>query len=341
MNVDVYYLKARSPFHFGVGGGGVGEVSPWPHADTLFAALCLELQALYGTAVLRDFLSPFRDKQPPLLLSSAFPYAAGKEGKIRFYPRPFLRRLYDKEGSDPKAAKKFKKIQLISEQIFTDWVSGEDLTDHWHEENLLQDGHLWVTQAEQAAIEHESIWKEAVTPRVTLDRAASQSQIFQSKRVRFAKDCGLWLAIRWLDEKWREKVETALCSLGDAGIGGERSAGHGQFELEKGGQISLPAGDGGLVTTLSPYCPADQAEMAQTLTEDARYSLMTRRGWLGSLTGLSLRHKSVRMLAEGAVFAGQEDGVYGRLVDVTPKPFNEHAVYRYGFAFPVGVAQHE
>ncbi|RMG89526.1 MAG: hypothetical protein D6706_21215, partial [Chloroflexi bacterium] len=134
---------------------------------------------------------------------------------------------------------------------------------------------------------------------------------------------------------------TALCSLGDAGIGGERSAGHGQFELEKGGQISLPDGNGGLVTTLSPYCPADEAEMAQTLREDARYSLMTRRGWLGALAGLSLRHKSVRMLAEGAVFAGQEDGVYGRLVNVTPKPFNEHSVYRYGFAFPVGVAQHE
>ncbi len=346
MNAEVYHLEARGPFHFGEGGVGVESARLWPRADTLFAALCLELQTLYGADTLEEFLELFLANNPPLLLSSAFPYAAGKGGPVRFYPRPLLPRpgRPDDLETDLKKAKRFKKVQLVSERIFLDWIDGRSLEEYRREENVRSKEKVWLTEAEGEALadeENTPFWKMTAVPRVTLDRAASLSQIFQSGRVFFRRGGGFWLAVRWLDETWREKVETALHSLGDAGIGGERSAGHGQFNLV-GGAEKLPWPDtGGAVVTLAPYCPAKAEWAAGVLGEEARYTAVTRRGWLSSPHNHSLRHKTVWMLGEGSVFAGNGRSVYGRLVDVTPKPFETHHVYRYGFAFPVGVSGHE
>jgi len=53
----------------------------------------------------------------------------------------------------------------------------------------------------------------------------------------------------------------------------------------------------------------------------------------------NLRRKTVRMLGEGAVLhALPERAGYGALADATPDAFSAHRVYRYGLAFPVGLA---
>jgi len=353
MNAVAYHLEARSPFHFGVRGVGVEATGVLAHADTLFAALCLSLRELKGPQRLTEFLETFPtedqpDRHPPLLLSSAFPYGqTDGSAVVRLYPRPHSRPAgVEVWAQEPEQRKMLKRVVFVSEVLFWAWMRGESLADHFAEENLLHDGEVWLTGKERATLEGKMppgeelcLWKVEEAPRVTLDRASQASQIYQVGRAHFQAGGGLWFAIHWLDEGWRPEIEAALRVLGDVGIGGERSAGHGQFVLHKPLSLDLPDGMGPLRVTLSPYHPTRAEVQAGALAGDeVSYRLLARRGWLGSPEGGGYRHRAVRMLAEGSVFrAGDGEGeVFGDLVDVTPAGFLAHPVYRYGLAFAIG-----
>jgi CRISPR-associated protein Csm4 len=361
MNSTIYYLEANGPFHFGEAGVGVEASRLWPRADTLFAALCLELRSLYGEMTLTEFLNAFPttanpEAAPPILLSSAFPYLSLGDQRLRLYPRPMLTLVpgkQDTDESDGQTGKTFRKVALVSEPLFAMWLRGEGARREQLPENVLQNSVVWVTTAERQPILttlkemrldkewREAFWHEEPVPRVTLDRATSSSQIYHSGRVQFVAGSGLWLAVRWLDENWRDKVETAFTSLGDAGIGGERSAGYGQFKLILAAGEALPVISGQSQITLSPYHPTEVEVQAGVLNKPASYQLILRRGWLGSPENGALRHQTVRMLAEGSHFLGNGRSHFGDLVNVTPAGFTKHPVYRYGLAFPIGVARDE
>jgi len=187
------------------------------------------------------------------------------------------------------------------------------------------------------------IWERSDVPRVTVDRSTSQSMVYQAGQVRFNQGCGLCFLIEWLDEKKRPLVEEALLALGDEGIGGERSAGHGQFTLLPAVPLTLRTrAESGTFLTLSLYHPTER-EVKDMLDQGVGYGLVNRRGWMASPDEMARRRKMVRMLSEGSVLraiAGQTS--YGDLTDVTPEKTEEweppHKVYRYGLAFPVGLA---
>jgi CRISPR-associated protein Csm4 len=359
MNTVAYHLRARSPFHFGVRGVGVEATEVIAHADTLFAALCLGLRELAGTERLAEFLNAFPtterpEQRPPLRLSSAFPLIQLGQGKLlRLYPKPALPppELEKTQEDDPKRRKLFKKINFVSETIFLAWIEGNSLADHYDDEQkpcVLQEGQVWVEKEAWSDLiakkraEEIHFWKTERMTRVTLDRATHASQVYDAQRVHFSEGCGLWFAIRWLDETWRDVLEDVLHTLQDAGIGGERSAGHGQFKLHQSSMDKLPDNSGPLRMTLSVYHPTKkEVENGVLNGNEVSYQLLTRRGWLGSPEGGGLRHQAVRMLAEGSVFRANGNTIYGDLVDVTPPAFkaypNWHPVYRYGLAFPIGV----
>lgn len=354
MNSTVYYLRAKGPFHFGEAGVGVETSRLWPRADTLFAALCLELRGLYGENELKKFLDAFPSSDnpngtPPLLLSSAFPYLAVGDHRLRFYPRPLFPFAVTGKSDDGAGQKdkSFKKFALVSESLFTAWLRGDDISREQQVANFLQNKSTWVTTAERQQIlsvreekKLDNLWQEEPVPRVTIDRATSSSQIYHSGRARFALGSGLWLAVRWQDEYWRDRVQNALVSLGDAGIGGERSAGYGQFTLHPADGELLPSTGGNRQLTLATYHPTEAEVQGGVLGKKASYSLLLRRGWLGSPENGSLRHQTVRMLAEGSCFVGNGRSHYGDLINVTP-PGSPHPVYRYGLAFPIGVVPYD
>jgi len=137
--------------------------------------------------------------------------------------------------------------------------------------------------------------------------------------------------------------------LGDSGIGGERSAGYGQFDLE-GPADFVGFGIQGLGErwlTLATYHPRpDEVGKDGVLGKGCSYKLLIRRGWVASPEGMSLRRPLVRMLGEGSVLhhpKAEERESYGDLADVTPEVMDPaeggtgHKVWRYGIAFPVPV----
>ncbi len=331
MQTQVFYLEARSPFHFGERGVGLEATSVVAHADTLFSALCATCRELYGVDTLSTMLAAFQE-EPPFLLSSGFPYINTGSGMVRFYPRP----LDNPPGADPgdqEVRKQTKKVKWVSENIFKRWISAEAVHDDF---KPLHEGEVWVSKEEASAIDETAVlWETGDVPRVTVDRSTSASQIYRAGRVYFAPGNGLWIAFCWLNDGWQPSIEECLHVLSDAGVGGERSAGHGQFKVAGNEWVDMPEPTGRFVT-LSPYWPQPE-ETATALGSGAAYKLLVRRGWMGSPDGSALRRKAVRMVEEGSVLNWAGGRTAGGLAWVTPDVFTVHEVYRYGYAFPVGM----
>jgi CRISPR-associated protein Csm4 len=371
MNATAYHLEARAPFHFGLRGVGIEATAVHAPSDTLFSALCHAVRLQFGATVLEEFLNTYTTGDPALVLSSAFPYVPVRREEevdgwqpsepfdpaqaVRFFPCP----PEPPPGvpDDPDQRKQVKDIKWLSESIFRAWVSGEDLAAHFEEDNLVQGGRVWLTKQERKLVagwrdeETDGIrfWSVGEVPRVTVDRRASTSQVYQAGRVWFQPGGGLWALMHWR-EGWQARGELALQVLGDAGMGGERSAGHGQFRVH--GPHSLPPlpepQPGERFVALSLYYPT-RDELAGVLgSDDVRYQLRMRRGWMASpdaaqspdgrtVHGGGLRRKAVHMFAEGSLLrwpGGQTS--LGTLADVTPQVFTAHTVWRYGLVFPVG-----
>ena len=384
MDAMMYHLEARAPFHFGLRGVGIEATAVHGPSDTLFSALCHTIREQFGLATLRDFLAGYPSPNPPLVLSSAFPYVLIRREEevegwkppkpfdpgqvVRFFPRP----LEPPPGVPdvPEERKRVKRIAWVSECIFRAWITAQSkfLFQEWIKEmaisgqkveypNLLHGGRVWLTMEERELVagwrdeETDAIrlWAVGDVPRVTVDRRASTSTVYQAGRVWFPPGGGLWLLMRWRED-WQERGELALQVLGDAGVGGERSAGHGQFRLHGPHVLSgLPdPTPGERFLTLSLYYPTE-TELADVLDgEGINYRFQVRRGWMASpdesrdakgnvVRGRALRRKAVRMFAEGSILRWPDgQAVLGDLADVTPDAFKTHKVYRYGLAWAVG-----
>ncbi len=363
-----YRLLPRGPFHFGERGVGMEVTGIAMHADSLFAALCLALRDLYGPKWLEEaFLSAFptakRDAAPPFRLTSLFPFV----GDVFFLPRPLVRPRWPGLETEMQWRKK-AKAAYVSESVFDYLTAGRALdekvlpADDKEVEMFFIQG-TWLSRDDYdrvAGFENYRgrirFWEKEEAPRVTVDRRSSASAYYLTGRLVFHQRrgdeqvAGLYFLVEWLNggDELRERVEAGLRALSDTGIGGERSAGYGQFDLAVDDvQPRLPdATQSPFFTTLAPYYPRPNEVGAEggVLGRSAAYDLLLRRGWMSSPDASNLRRKLVRLVGEGAVLhALPGRASYGALADATPDIFDPeqkqrgHKVYRYGLAFPIGL----
>ena len=346
-----YYLnpKPGAGFHFGL--RGLGEEKSGPHcpSDTFFSALITMLAEVEGPRAVEAFAAPFEDGQPPFLLTSIFPRA----GDLPLLPMPFIRvNLTEKPGQ----RKLLKRLRYVSPLIFRRILNGKSLdaytSDGYGQGAFLQNGKVWIAVKEIAKLpenwnrdrlHEQKVWVSRSMDRVAVDRVASASTVYRTGRTVYAPGCGLWLGVRWSGEpnpKHQAQLETLLMHLGDVGMGGERSVGYGQFTSSAGSlALDLPdATPNGPTLTLSRYLPGKD-ELPQALRgEHAAYRLVTVPGWLSAPGKKSQRRRQVRMLVEGAVFQPVGAGPWGRLADARPTGWQDHPIWRYGYACPVGVS---
>lgn len=136
------------------------------------------------------------------------------------------------------------------------------------------------------------------------------------------------------EAEWTERVLALLEWLGEAGIGGERTSGHGQFTVSDE-EAPFTYCPGERLVLLSGYVPRHKAELAGWNLSQSAYAFEARRGYMDAPASGGLRRKSVRMVAEGSVLVrrGGEPEAVGSLADVTPDVHTAHRVYRYGLPF--------
>lgn len=325
MSIHVtYHLNFRSPLHLGRRGVGLEETEISISADTLFSAICQTWRTFYGAGHLTDFLTQYETGEP-FLLTSVFPFA----GDIRFFPKP----LIDLKVNADDNRKKLKKIRYLSEKRFRQIVNGNP-DDLIKEKDLINNEQLWIHDEDRGRCPR-TIWKTDKRPRVTLDRQSSASEIWHLGGVNFNKGCGLWFDAKFETEETQRQIETILRILGDTGIGGERSAGYGLFNLHSKPAESQPESEANRFVTLSPTCPRDAEQLDALIQGDVGYTLEERSGWIGSAEGSGLRRQQIWMFAEGSVLSGSGSQV-GRLVDLKPDSC-PHPVWRYAYAWPLKI----
>jgi CRISPR-associated protein Csm4 len=348
----LYRFVPRGAFHFGERGIGVEETADILHADTLFAAIVLARLALgeepsAPTNTLPS-LAPFLAGTPPLLLSSALPYAAD----VLLYPRPHI---------TLGAQKALKQVEYVSAAALALICQGQTLDRDRAERELIQGGRVWVLPAERNRIvdavlpdepdaelrrrERERInrdpsslriwWgaDEPPAPHVAIDRVNSASAVYFTGRLRFAAGCGLYCQAVFADESYRPWLEAALAVLADEGLGGKRSIGHGQFELRRERTTLPAAAEPNAWMALSLYHPGPE-ELAAGVLDQAWYRRVLRRGWIFSPEGRNQRRRGLWMLAEGSLFRSP---VRGTIEDLRPIYAGQeaglsHPVWRYGYA---------
>ncbi|HJS18848.1 MAG TPA: type III-A CRISPR-associated RAMP protein Csm4 [Anaerolineales bacterium] len=349
--LDIYRLTFRDGLHVGFHGIGQEKVLAHIPSDTLFAALVSTRSHWHGDA--DQWVANF-GSEPPLRLTSAFPYA----GDVLFYPRPLKAPMV----MDPKG---WRKIRFVSETILGYLLKGEVpeayLLASQNEEPAkglgLQNGSLWLAMDEKEklpsslltkkikgkverlnlkAIQRQQVWQEKTIPRVTVDRVSNTSEIFHTGRIQFKEGCGLWFGVQWKDQSLRAEMEETLRVLGDTGLGAERSVGYGAFTYNRA-ENSLPYYDpppGGRLFLLSRFYPAD-AEDAKSLLDGATYDLVRVTGRVQTVGAANQRRQGVHLIVEGSLIGGT---ARGGLAEVSPKVGSfPHNVYRYGLALGIGV----
>ncbi|MEW6716440.1 MAG: type III-A CRISPR-associated RAMP protein Csm4 [Chloroflexota bacterium] len=360
-----YYLTFRSGLHVGKGAESLEGSRESVPADTLFAAMLDVLYHLGGDV--DTFAKPFTSQppDPPFLHTSAFPFAC----RVRFFPLPVdLRRLFTSQVLDDfNWNKPLKRLRYFSEGLLRKALTGEKLDEwlfpideHAEPENgaALQGGTLWLTKEEIDDLPHNfhrcpgrlhslrrlNLWRSQSVPRVTVNRISSASSIYYAQRVIFTKGCGLWFGVEWREAQignfsYTDAFEKILKSLSESGLGGERTAGYGGFNYQKGGDFSFsdPA-SGGLAYLLSRYHPKETEIAPVFKDERAAYRLEAVGGWLRTPGGAAQRRKRLWLVTEGSLLPGAPAG---DVSDVRPKYQNStgdfpHPVYRSGLAVTIG-----
>jgi len=333
----LYRLRPRSPFHFGERGVRIESTDAVFNSDSLFGALATGIRMWHGAEVLGEILSRFRER-PPFRVASLFPYA----GDVLLFPMPLLTLPLEREAEDTHGIR-LKNVRFVSRGILEALLHRQALDSHLSRDNLCQGGRVWFTHEERASLplarQEGVLWRRQVVSALSVDRMVAASQVYRSGLISFSPDCGLHFLVEMEDTSSRAIVENALDYLSQAGLGGRRSAGHGQFSIESAAPFApfWPAG-GDLFVTLSLYHPTLEELENGILTGEAAYELCRRDGWVSSPERAGQRRRSTCFISEGSVLRSPAGASYGELVDATPQSeVEKHPVYRYGYAFPIGV----
>ena len=132
----------------------------------------------------------------------------------------------------------------------------------------------------------------------------------------------------------RSRFEGALQLLADEGLGADRSAGYGRFEVEGSDPFDIALGSG-MRLSLSLLHPT-RAEIGDGLLDSpATYDLVTRGGWVTAPGARTLRKRAVRMIGEGSVVRDLRKKRYGgspEVLEPQPELGLLHRVHRPGVA---------
>ncbi|MBD2566511.1 type III-A CRISPR-associated RAMP protein Csm4 [Anabaena lutea] len=333
----------RNLAHFGELGIGMEETSDRIRSDSLFSAWVSIYARLFGKKAVEELLQLFpTDKQPQLIppfrISSTFIYRQVGKNTIYYLPRP-LKFPINYPDDDLAFFKAYKKLNYLPLEIWQRWYQETGFTtdDAQELENHTPD----KTEGELATAEtfnYSKACKIEQLPKIAIDRNTRATNIYHTGFVQFdweKNPSGLYFLLELSPEgeKLADKLQAALYLLGEEGIGGERSSGAGRFELS---WLELPenwqsvvnfhAGNHHILMSLfwdSPIKPE--------FLDQASYEIQERGGWIAES---QLRRQMVRMFSEGSVFSAPPKG---KLVDVKPKEFTKHSIYRSGISLSLPI----
>ncbi len=335
----------QNPAHFGEVGIGMEQTSDRVRSDALFSAWVSVYARLFGKNAVEELLQTFPTKDkaqliPPFRISSTFIYREVGQDKntIYYLPRP-LKFPSNYPDDDLAFFKSYKKLSYLPLEVWQRWYQGEGFKQSDVDElkEYTKAGKSSGDLNKLGTFEYSKASKIDKVPKIAVDRVTRATNLYHTGFVQFdweKNPAGLYFLLQLSPEgeKLADKLEAALHLLGEEGLGGERSSGAGRFQahwlkLPDTWQKVVKFADGNHHTLISLFW--------DTITTDflnqASYDIQERGGWI---VENQLRRQMVRMFSEGSVF---QKTPQGKLVDVTPKAFKKHRVYRSGISLSLKI----
>jgi CRISPR-associated protein Csm4 len=337
----------RSPAHFGEVGIGMEETSDRVRSDALFSAWVSVYARLFGKNAVEELLQLFPSKEqpnltPPFCISSTFIYrqVAQQEKTIYYLPRP-LKFPNNYPDDDLAFFKTYKKLTYLPLEVWQRWYQGNGFDTDTDTKELVTHTTTGGFQGELnilGTFDYNKAFKIAKVPKIAVDRVTRATNLYHTGFVQFEWEknpAGLYFLLQLSadGEKLADKLQAALHLLGEEGIGGERSSGAGRFtvkwtKLPEIWQRVVNFSTGSYHTLMSLFW---DTSITTDFLVKASYEIQERGGWIAEN---QVRRQMVRMFSEGSVFLTATEG---KLVDVTPKSFKKHRIYRSGISLSLPI----
>lgn len=293
-------------------------------SDTVYNTICIGYKDVFGVNELNEFI-----EKKPILISSTFPYI--KNDKIEHFFPKLITKPPELTLDEIISGKVLKKVKFIHENIFNEWINGkisekgiiENFDSYRASADLLFPKNINIDFSIKP-VDRTHNQKNRLNPRET--------SFFYSNKT-FFKNSGLYFILKYLDESFKENINSIFNYLTDRGFGGNISVGEGQFKptIKEIELIKEPE-DGEYFVTLSLFCPTEQ-EIESFNKENTWYELIKREGKMT----IGKAKKSLFMFKEGSTFPSLDQTQYGKIECVSNNPI----VFEYGYAFPVKVRKNE
>jgi CRISPR type III-A-associated RAMP protein Csm4 len=313
------------------------------------------------------------EKTPPFAFSHAFPafWDAKSKSHLRCYPFPanfhpdlndieaLAREYQQKRGVFFKAAKaelartgkQFKALNYISEGVLAKIADRRLSAANAFRYLLFKQGEVTAkdeilcTNDEARTLPEKLMEKEAMQHN-QIDRLAGttvEGMLFYREETFFAPNAGLWALLRAEPRDFERYIRPALRYLADTGLGADRTAGKGHFEIEVQSEFStLDSSSPQVMMNLSHYIPlADEFHLDNE--EQLAYRLKTLRPKReqkyprplpAGVRSMPIYKQATQVFEPGSVFPyAIRKEIYGRLVRLTPT--DHEPVYQSGAAIMV------
>jgi CRISPR-associated protein Csm4 len=294
-------------------------ITPW-QADTLFGHLCWTVAYADGDEALAEFLKPFKEGEPPFLLSDGFP------GEM--LPLPLSAGLIEESGVEPvkrfERAKALKQTEYVPLEIFNRILRGQPFDVPAREETAVSAttmhntiNRLTGTTPEEGGLyAHDELFPAEMKQPITF----------------YAKTAdGLDI----------NRLRELLQMTAERGYGKRASVGKGAFRVlsvEPFDGFNPPADSNGFVS-LSNFVPA-----ASDPT-DGYYRTLVKYGKLGAHLARSENpfKTPLLMLRAGSCFraSGCPREFYGGMVGGLSPSHPEVTHYAYAFSVPMKMPPEE
>ncbi|MCK4815463.1 hypothetical protein KA005_06820 [bacterium] len=279
-----------------------GTLTPF-QSDTLFGHLRWVVAHREGDEKLEKFLKPFKEGNPPFLISDGFP--------ADLLPKPLSAEF---NIDDPDERKELKKIDFILLDDFNIARKGRKL---------------------KQPVPHKIV--TLTMPHNTISRIThttpSEGGLYSLKEM-FIPSVSIYL--KAISEEWKDRVVNLFQELSNSGYGRKKSIGKGQFKLmgvEEFNTFENLKDANGFVT-LSNFCPAKNDPI------EGLYKTFVKYGKLGeefTFCGNPFKRPLV-MIKTGSVFKtqGEPREFYGHIVQDGIAPAKPEVI-QYAYAFPLPI----
>ena len=355
-------LKPKGPFFIGQN-SHARKSTAIVHSDVLHSALIC-VSAITDTYWLCE-------RATNLKLSSIYPYYKEKGNKnsgrtVFLYPKPFvpsttddtnnesINEPYQQKNEEKLDKKRWKKTKYVSEGLFKELLINNEITQS------AQIKHLDGADESKASVLclKEEVDKLKLPNKIVIenykistviDRINNQTTPYPQNFYEINTDegVGLWFLVE-LQEDELDKFKKLLSTLGELGLGGERTSGFGHFSVQsielftsehiivENGLLKVKGQEQpyNAAVTLSLYHPTKEEFERGILTGIASYECTVRGGWIHSIAGYDSPKQSIRMCIEGSVFPAINGMPYGDVTDISYDQ-NPHPIYRSGLAFNI------